>query len=189
MQSPKARSIQLQPATLDVGLPVMQCPETGGIWLDRQQYDTWRSQQPPSDFDPDTLAERLATVEFAPPAEDGKAALCPESGRILIRARVDAPQPFYVERSPESGGIWLDRGEWEVLKQVGLHRQIDRLFSADWQVQLREHSQAERQRTATIDKLGAPLAHKVFELAEELQRHPNGDFGVAYLMQQFDKAR
>lgn len=188
MQSPKARTVTLEEATLEPGLSVMQCPQTAGVWIDRQVYETWRSQQPPNDLDLDELAQRLAQIEFAPPPEDMKASLCPESGRILIRARVDTPQPFYIERSPENGGIWLDRGEWEILKQVGLHTQLDRLFSADWQTQLRAQSQADRQRTATIEKLGAPLAQKVFELAEELQKHPNGDFGVAYLMQQFDKA-
>jgi len=183
MQCPKARSITLQPGDLEPGLPGQHCPETGGVWIERNPYDQWCADHPPEDLSPEDLSQRLANLDFSPAPEDSKAALCPHSGKILIRARVDAPQPFYIERSPETGGFWLDRGEWTILKQLGLHNQLDRLFSADWKAQLREQSQVDRQRTATIEKLGQPLAQKVFELADELRQHPNGDFGVSYLTQ------
>jgi hypothetical protein len=44
-----------------------------------------------------------------------------------------------------------------------------------------------QERRATIDKLGAELAAQIFELADVLKQHPNGDFGVAYLMRRCDK--
>jgi hypothetical protein len=62
------------------------------------------------------------------------------------------------------------------------------LFSPEWQAKLRDFQQIERQKQATIDKLGEDLARQVFELADALRAHPQGDFGVAYLMQQFDRA-
>ena len=44
-----------------------------------------------------------------------------------------------------------------------------------------------RERTATAEKLGTDIAEKLFELAKLLEQHPNGDFGVAYLMRRFEK--
>lgn len=79
-------------------------------------------------------------------------------------------------------GIWCDYGEWDILERLGLHTTIEQLFSNEWQTKARSHRFSEQERQATIDKLGIELAGRVFELAEALERHPNGDFGVAYLM-------
>ncbi|MGC9504187.1 zf-TFIIB domain-containing protein [Baaleninema sp.] len=187
MQCPKDKTSTLVEDTLEPGLTVMRCPKTGGVWLDRENYERWRSQQPQPEFDLETLSQQLADIDFQPPPTDAKAALCPDSGRIMTRARVDAPKPFYIERSPFNAGIWLDAGEWDILKHLGLHVQIDRLFSSSWKSQLREQHQVELQRDAIIDKLGEEVAEQVFALADTLKNHPNGDFGVAYLMQQFDE--
>jgi hypothetical protein len=72
-----------------------------------------------------------------------------------------------------------------VLQQLGLDSRVDYIFSNEWQAQVRELEHGARERRATIDKLGPDLAERVFELAELLENHPNGDFGVAYLMRRF----
>lgn len=126
-------------------------------------------------------------VDYVQSPFDTKAALCPECNCYLARARVGLKTPFYVERCPNCHGIWCDRGEWDVLEKLGLHTAIEQLFSSEWQARVKEREYAARERQATIDKLGEDLAEKVFELAELLEGHPNGDFGVAYLMRRFDK--
>jgi hypothetical protein len=187
MQSPKDASATLLEETLPDGLTIYRCPSTGGFWIDRSHYTAWQESLAidiPSIAD---IVSRLSTIQANPAPEDSRAALCPSTGRFLIRARVDTPTPFYVERSPEGGNFWIDHGEWEVLTQLGLQMQLDSLFSPEWQAKLRDFQQIERQKQATINKLGADLARQVFELADALREHPQGDFGVAYLMQQFDR--
>ncbi|MGD1902213.1 MAG: zf-TFIIB domain-containing protein [Geitlerinemataceae cyanobacterium] len=188
MQSPKDRQVSLTEETQPDGLRVYRCPSTEGVWVDRADYATWQESlnaaEPPKMTE---IVRRLEASDASPAPEDGRAALCPVTGRLLIRARVDTPTPFYVERAPEEGGFWLDRGEWEILTQLGLHVRLDVLFSSEWQAKLRDCQQVERQKQATTDKLGKDLAQQVFELADALRAHPNGDFGVAYLMQQFDR--
>jgi hypothetical protein len=68
------------------------------------------------------------------------------------------------------------------LERLGLHTTIEQLFTNEWQTRSRSRQFSEQERQATIDKLGSELADRVFELAEILERHPNGDCGVAYLM-------
>nr|WP_255547423.1 zf-TFIIB domain-containing protein [Oxynema sp. CENA135] len=113
--------------------------------------------------------------------------MCPECKRYMTRARVMVERPFYVERCPNCNGIWCDRGEWEILEALGLHESIEQLFSGDWQAQMRSLHHNQKERQATIDKLGPEVAQMVFDLAEVLENHPNGEFGVAYLMRRFDK--
>ena len=74
-----------------------------------------------------------------------------------------------------------------MLQQTGLESHIHHLFSPDWQNLVREREQAVNERRATVDKLGPDLAARVFELADLLEKHPNGDFGVAYLMRRFEQ--
>jgi hypothetical protein len=74
-----------------------------------------------------------------------------------------------------------------MLHQLELQAHIDYIFSADWQAQVRELEHTERERQATVDKLGPDIAQRVFELADLLEEHPNGDFGVAYLMRRVDQ--
>lgn len=184
MQCPKDKKIELVNSQLAGDLPVHHCPDCKGNWIPANEYEQWQSRQ----SRPDTIpVPKTLEVDFTQSPLDTRAALCPECGCYLARAKVGLRPPFYVERCSNCGGIWCDRGEWDVLERLGLHTAIEQLFSSEWQIRVREREYAERERQATVDKLGADLALQVFELAEQLEAHPNGDFGVAYLMRRFEK--
>lgn len=188
-QCPKEGNIDLQDDQLAPGLSVKACPSCSGAWIPPEDYITWQRQQ----VDPDApnkvsvLPLAVSTpVQLA--ALDNRAALCPDCRSYLVRGRITLQQgSFYVERCPNCNGIWCDGGEWEILQQLDLHTHIDYIFSADWQALVRDLEHGERERQATIDKLGVDIAQRLFELAELLEQHPNGDFGVAYLMRRVDQ--
>ncbi|MBD1875821.1 zf-TFIIB domain-containing protein [Nodosilinea sp. FACHB-131] len=188
-QCPKEGDIDLQDSQLAPGLAVHGCPSCGGSWIPPEHYATWQRSQ----IDPDAPV-RVAVLPlslhtgFEPAALDNRAALCPDCRSYLVRGRITLPQgSFYVERCPNCNGIWCDGGEWEILQQLDLQAHINYIFSADWQAQVRELEHTEREKLATIDKLGTDIAQRVFELADLLEQHPNGDFGVAYLMRRVDQ--
>lgn len=181
---PKCKSVSLLDGTLAGNLAVKHCTDCKGTWIPSAEYEAWQAQQPElTPADPESIAQIL-NVDFVQSPFDTKAALCPECGRYLSRAKVRLKTPFYVERCLNCSGIWCDRGEWEVLSQLGLHTTIEQLFSSEWQIKVEKQQQSEKEREATMEKLGPELAARVFELAEQLAKHPNGDFGVAYLMRQ-----
>jgi Zn-finger nucleic acid-binding protein len=186
-QCPKEDGIPLQDDQLVPGLSVQTCQSCGGVWIPPEHYVAWQQQH----IDPDaptqvSILPMTAEVTFSPPALDNRAALCPDCRSYLVRGRITLQDSaFFVERCPLCKGIWCDAGEWEVLQQLGLDSRVDYIFSNEWQAQVRELEHGARERRATIDKLGPDLAERVFELAELLENHPNGDFGVAYLMRRF----
>lgn len=186
MLCPKDRKTELVDEVLSQDLPVHGCPDCKGTWIPSENYSSWQFRQQVRPISPETLSPRL-DVDFVQSPYDMKAALCPECRHYLARARVGVKTPFYVERCPNCGGIWCDRGEWGVLEQLGLHATIEQLFSSEWQARVRENELFEKEQRATIDKLGPELAAQIFALAEALEDHPYGDFGVAYLMRRFDK--
>lgn len=185
MQCPKERKITLNDGTLSEALAVKQCPDCKGTWIPPENYKVWQAGQ----NRPKTVAgliPKTLDVEFVQSPYDAKAALCPECGSYLARAKVGMKTPFYVERCLSCGGVWCDRGEWEALETMGLHIAIEQLFSSEWQVLSREREHLAMEKQATIERLGEELASRVFELAEALEKHPSGDFGVAYLMRRFE---
>ena len=186
MQCPKDRKVELVDNQLMGQLAVKHCPDCQGSWIPPEEYTSWQAQQP-SPGELADLIDRFLDVEYTPAPLDAKAALCPECNAYLARARVNTRTPFYIERCPNCKGIWCDRDEWDTLVKFDLHTIIDQLFSNEWQVRTRERDQLFQERRATIDKLGPELADRIFELAGILEKHPNGDFGVAYLMRRFNQ--
>jgi len=187
VQCPKCKNTQLQGSTLSSHLAVESCDECKGTWIPAENYADWQSRQPLRPHNQPYALESLA-VDFVQSPYDTKGALCPECRRYLARAKVMLANPFYVERCPNCQGVWCDHGEWDVLETLGLHTMIDQLFSAEWQTQIRQIQQMSKERQATIEKLGTELANLVFEVGEKLKEHPNGDFGVAYLMRQISES-
>jgi Zn-finger nucleic acid-binding protein len=135
-----------------------------------------------------TVLPSAIAPAFHLPALDNRAALCPDCRHYLVRGRVNLQQTsFFVERCPNCKGYWCDGGEWGVLQQLSLHTHLSHIFADSWQAQVKALEAAQRERQATMDKLGPEIAAKIFELADVLEQHPNGDFGVAYLMRRFEE--
>lgn len=185
MECPKDKEVSLVEAMLQGGLPVLQCPDCKGSWITRADYARWQTKQPPETLEANP---KLLDVEFERSPLDTQAALCPACHHYLSRTKVGHRHSFYVERCSNCEGIWCDRGEWDALTQMGLQASIDQIFSTDWKARIKALEYRERERQATIDKLGEEIACRIFELAELLEAHPNGDFGVAYLMRRFDQS-
>lgn len=196
MLCPKDLKTPLSPSNLTPEPPELsayRCDDCKGNWIPSESYQKWRAQHPnPPSPDPSRCREVL-NVDFVQSAYDTKAALCPECKHYLARAKVslktdsDSAAAFYVERCSNCNGIWCDRGEWEILTKLGWHTTIELLFTQEWQARVRKCELADQERQSLTDKLGDDLAQQVFQLASVLEKHPNGDFAVAYLMRRFEQ--
>jgi Zn-finger nucleic acid-binding protein len=181
VQCPKCRKVTLLDGYLEHQFAVKYCQECKGTWIPAKEYEAWQARQPSNQGMPDLPPEAL-NVNFVKSPFDTKAALCPECQRYLSRAKVNLKTPFYVERCSHCRGIWCDYGEWDILESLGLHTIVEQLFTNEWQTKAREQQLWQKERQATAEKLGSELGAQVIELGERLAAHPNGDFGVAYLM-------
>jgi len=187
---PKELKTPLQDGWLSGELPAKCCPDCGGAWIRPDNYLQWQEQQGiDREAEPQVaLVPSQEAIPFTPPSLDNRAALCPDCKHYLVRGRVQLPQVmFFVERCPNCKGYWCDRGEWEVLQQLQLDQHLDYIFNEQWQHKVKALDFAAREQAATVEKLGPDIAAKVFELAGLLEAHPEGDFGVAYLMRRFEK--
>jgi Zn-finger nucleic acid-binding protein len=183
---PKHRDFLLEKSAIEDQLPTYSCPHCHGHWVSSHDYENWQLENGWQSPSPDVVVENM-DLDFESPSHDKKAGLCPDCKRYLSRTKIPIKKPFFVERCPSCNGIWLDAGEWDILTQLGLESGLEKIFTNSWQTSLHEKQQAEKERDATIEKLGPDLAEKLFEIADLLEQHPEGEFGVAYLMRRFDK--
>ncbi|WP_323364043.1 hypothetical protein [Leptothoe sp. PORK10 BA2] len=174
---------------LAAGLISHSCSICHGSWVAADDYQAWQSTQ----ADPSMGIRNLTvpinhSADYQPSRYDNRAGLCPHCGFYLVRERINLQKTaFFIERCPGCRGTWYDEGEWAVLDELGLSAYVPVLFTDEWHNYVRSAEAEFRERAATADKLGPEIAEKLFELAKLLEKHPNGDFGVAYLMRRFEQ--
>ncbi len=179
MQSPLLKSPvsgkPMTPVLLETGLAAHHCEDTGGHYITSQAYLTWLQQQParlphlPAPADSTELT-----------ADSTKPLFCPESGTIMTRFKVGHGFRFSIDRSI-TGGVWLDGGEWESLRERNFHDEIHLVFTAPWQKQVR-NSQAQAVYETTLESsLGKDLLDRLTGLRDELMEHPHRNLALSYL--------
>jgi Zn-finger nucleic acid-binding protein len=177
MQSPVNSSVTMQEGEIEPGLNAYLCPESGGIWIPLQSYVNWREHHredptpEPQQYTPET-------------GDDSKrrAFICPESGRVLLRYKVGHGLNFHIDRSPVSGGVWLDKGEWEALKSKGLHTQMHLIFTASYQRQVRTEEYDQTIEENFKNRIGAEQFEKVAVFRDWLITQPKRREIVSYLL-------
>jgi Zn-finger nucleic acid-binding protein len=156
-----------------------RCTRCHGFWLTRDQV-----------AEVEARGDRLELEPAEGPAPDQeldrRGGLCPDCGRILVRApieerreetREEGPaadgEAFYLDRCAHCGGIWFDAGEWRELAGDPVTEDLSRLWDPDW----RRHRLAERNRRADLarleERLGAPVLEAVDELVRRLAEAPD----------------
>ena len=169
MRSPVSPEVNLQPKEIEPGLLGYECPQSGGYWIPLPAYEEWKAQQPAS-----VASIPSGQVHSVPVTPDPKrtALICPESGVVMLRYKAGQGLPFHIDRSPATGGVWLDKGEWEALKQRGLHVDLNLIFTASYQRDLRSAEYAQSLEKVFQERIGQSDFQRVAEFKEWMTRHP-----------------
>ena len=178
MRSPVSPEVNLQPKEIEPGLLAYECPQSGGYWIPLPAYEQWKAQQPAS-----TASTPSGQNHSIPVTPDPKrtALICPESGVVMLRYKAGQGLPFHIDRSPATGGVWLDKGEWQALKQRGLHVDLNLIFTASYQRDLRSAEYAQSLEKVFQDRIGQPDFQRVAEFKQWMTRHPKHRDIMCYL--------
>ncbi len=183
MQSPLYPDTTMRLREIEPGLIVYECPRSGGLWIPLQAYLTWKDQH-----QQDPTAPAATAVSAVPDDSKQRALICPESGRLLLRYRVGHGLPFHLDRSPTTGGVWLDKGEWEALKSKGLHAALNLIFTASYQRQVRTSEYSQNLTETFEERIGAADFAKVTDFGAWLVRHPRRRDICCYLLDTLEHA-
>ena len=173
MKCPCCPEHNLVPAFIDNLLRSHHCPHCQGHWLLIEDYVSWLERNK-SDLSQDEADYQL---------EDSKIALfCPASGVLMQKYRINNDSDHKLDYSPQVGGVWLDRGEWEYLKSRGIACSLNKIFTTHWQRQLRENDAKATFEDLYRKKFGNEDYEKVKALRQWLYSKDNKAELRAYLL-------
>lgn len=130
MQCPSCQQGQLHYNELEELLPCQRCNHCEGNWLLLTDYLTWQTKM--QDSAPETS-------NFEIEADESKQALiCPVSGTLMTKYRISSQTIHKLDVSMAANAIWLDKGEWQLLKQQQLALKLNNIFTAPWQKRIRD---------------------------------------------------
>src|SRR4030095_6646242 len=80
-------------------------------------------------------------------ADSGLHIDCPECRVRMVRYLVGRGFSFTIDHCQGCKGVWLDRNEWEALKQHGLHDDLNSMFTSFWQDEAQKEERKRRLRS------------------------------------------
>jgi Zn-finger nucleic acid-binding protein len=169
MNCPKCHTSELRKRSYNSPLVCSKC---GGMWLMEGGGARLGAIEVEEVIDPDT------------DHHDKKTGLCPSGHGIMIRAKVDIDEPFYLEKCTACGGIWFDRGEWVKIAELNLAVDLQHIWTKSWQ--RRQSKQKGREQFLNLNQklLGEKIFAAVMDLAKELKAHPEKHRALALLQQE-----
>jgi len=119
----------LKPAYIDDLFPCFTCDQCEGNWIHLEDYLRWLAKCGKCSV---SIPKDKVVVD-----EAKQALLCPETGALMVKYRISKDSSHRIDLSPRANGIWLDKGEWALLKQEGLALSLNQIFSDPWQREIR----------------------------------------------------
>ena len=133
-------------------------------------------------LDQNNNAELLKVSENEVEAEDTEMALlCPQTGSIMTKYRIAADSDHRLDYSPRINAVWMDAGEWELIKQKGLAGQLNNVFTHHWQRELVAKESADIMAALYQRKFGDSY-EQIREFRKLLDELPEKHEALAYLM-------
>ena len=90
----------------------------------------------------------------------------------MRKFKITAGTAHRVDYSASVGGIWLDKGEWDLLKTEGVAGTLNNVVTQQWQKQIRAESTASNLSAIYTQKFGDEAYQKVKSLREWLNAQP-----------------
>ncbi|WDE11810.1 zf-TFIIB domain-containing protein [Thalassomonas haliotis] len=164
---------ELVPSFIDGLFRAHTCSGCKGNWILIQDYVGWKERNPEFAFDNEVNYQ----------VDDSKGAnLCPMTGAIMRKFRISASNTYRIDYSSGVGGVWLDSGEWELIKEEGLAGSLNAVLTSHWQRNIRQISTRDNFYEIYLEKFGQEAYDKIKDLRSWLNRQPNKAELRAYLL-------
>lgn len=148
MICPTCPGYQLEPKELEPGMVVASCSKCNGGLLSLLNYQFWLKTQAPVMQDADDEIQ-LSDVD-----DVGDAKQCPKCHRLMAKYSFTNKSRNRLDYCSACEETWLDHGEWELLKQARLERQVSKIFTDKWQRMLRQQKFQDLQNQRYQNLLG-----------------------------------
>jgi Zn-finger nucleic acid-binding protein len=126
MKCPSCGAGRLESSYFDGLFACQSCSNCGGELILLRDFKRWQERHSESEFS--------ASAEVEVISEDtSRAMICPLSKRLMTKYRISADTQHRLDLSPTVNAVWLDKGEWSLLKEKGLATKLSEIFTDHWQ--------------------------------------------------------
>ena len=174
MRCPICSDATLALVQLAPQLPAYACPHCAGVWIASSDYWAWLEL--PADAAPAGIGSALEAV-----AEPEGARRCAGCGHIQLRYPIARDLPFRLDQCGHCNSFWLDRHEWSVLHERGLHRRLHQITNGPGQRRLREEERRATWEQIYAARLGTEDYSEIQRVRAWLTGHPRQAMLLAYL--------
>ncbi|WP_020407894.1 zf-TFIIB domain-containing protein [Hahella ganghwensis] len=164
MHCPQCTGYTLEPKLLDENLVAASCPKCEGALLPLLNYRHWVNQR-------DADVEKVDVEVISEDVEHAK--MCPKCSRLMTKFRIDLRTQNKLDLCTHCDEAWLDKGEWKLPKQLELAGQLPKIFTEEWQRELRRQQQINRVNQRYQNTLGEEDFEKVRLFKEWMEQHDN----------------
>ena len=178
MHCPSCKDQSLSPKEVEKNLVVAQCHSCEGLLVPLINYRYWLERN--------AASAAATTPDIAEAEDNNQAKVCPNCSRFLSKFMIGSDTNNKIELCNHCDQAWLDKGEWQLLKSLGLEHSLAKIFTDAWQYQVRKDL-----KQASLDKryqkeLGDDCFAKVKAFKEWLDEQPSKAEIRQYLMTRVD---
>lgn len=166
----------LKEAFLEEKFSVHTCNACSGHWILIEDFVSWKDNNIDYKFSVDVSFDESKI------SDSKKALICPSSGTIMRKFRISATKENKIDYSARVGGVWLNKGEWELLKREGLAGSLNAILTDHWQAKIKQITTTANFSDIYLAKFGAENYEKVKAFRNWLSDHELKPDLRAYLL-------
>lgn len=175
MKCPVCKSSELHATNLEAGLTFLNCPVCRGNWVRGVEYWKWLEQHGPN------LPERWDQHTRLSLTEPGIYIDCPECRFRMVKYLVGHGFSFSIDHCEGCKGVWLDKNEWEALRERNLHDDLNAMLTSFWQHAAQKEARKKRLEQIYISRFGPDDYAEIERVRAWLATSPNKQDLLAYL--------
>jgi Zn-finger nucleic acid-binding protein len=131
MKCPKCKGRDLRPTKIEEDLAVLACDNCRGSLLSLVQYRLWAEEHPVE------IEHEEKNTSLVETDETSQALQCPKCSTLMMKFRISSKAENRVDLCACCYDLWLDAGEWQLIKQLEMQGKLPSIFSDFWQNNIR----------------------------------------------------
>ncbi len=181
MQCPKCQPQPLRATKLEQGLSAMGCGQCNGAFVTLLYYRDWIERTPLVES---SILKEKAMATALIEVNDSKSALCcPKCSRLMSKFKITGESENRIDLCSNCDEVWLDGGEWELLKIFELSRKMPLVFTEQWQRKLRKQATQEAREQRLLKVVSRDELDEAVKIREWLVEHPSREQILFFISQ------
>jgi len=165
MNCSSCQGYQLTPVELEKGLVAAECGKCQGTLLPLMNYEFWRNSQ-------ESFPELSGDICQHDASDTKTARFCPKCSRLMAKFKLAGHANNRLDYCAACSEVWLDEGEWDLLKKLNIIGHLSEILTDGWQKQIRLDQQDATIRNRYLELMGENDFDRLKSFKQWLKQHP-----------------